>query len=177
MKSVSSKQLFNLYDQLSPSFDANGGAKQKLGDNPGETTRTPKGTRRNNNVIMTYVETTSRRRFDVIMTLLLRRVSAGTLLEVATAWRRPYLWTHILSEFCTVCTVMVVIYWCHRWIPHTKGQQREKCFHLMSSSWILVRVIKMRFELNSSHFADDIFKCIWLKEPLYFDSNFFEVFI
>ena len=23
-----------------------------------------------------------------------------------------------------------------RWIPHTKGQLREKCFHLMTSSWI-----------------------------------------
>ena len=23
----------------------------------------------------------------------------------------------------------------HRWIPHTKGQKRGKCFHLMTSSW------------------------------------------
>ena len=23
----------------------------------------------------------------------------------------------------------------HRWIPHTKGQWRGKCFHLMTSSW------------------------------------------
>ena len=25
-----------------------------------------------------------------------------------------------------------------RWIPHTKGQLREKCFHLMTSSWCLL---------------------------------------
>ena len=29
-----------------------------------------------------------------------------------------------------------------RWIPHTKGQLRGKCFHLMTSSWDIIFVCK-----------------------------------
>ena len=33
-----------------------------------------------------------------------------------------------------------------RWIPRTKGQLRGKCFHLMTSSWIIHQKIRQNFE-------------------------------
>ena len=32
---------------------------------------------------------------------------------------------------------------CPRWIPHTKGQLRGKCFHLMTSSWYSLMAIAL----------------------------------
>ena len=36
-----------------------------------------------------------------------------------------------------------------RWIPRTKGQLRGKCFHLMTSSWILFRMCSVWWPSNT----------------------------
>ena len=36
-----------------------------------------------------------------------------------------------------------------RWIPRTNGQQRGKCFHLMTSSWSVFRGLSYRFQTNN----------------------------
>ena len=55
--------------------------------NMADESRGPEGTWRNNNVIMTP----KRRRFDVIMTLLLRRVSAGGMF---CFFHVSFIWNH-----------------------------------------------------------------------------------
>ena len=34
-----------------------------------------------------------------------------------------------------------------RWIPRTKGQLRGKCFHLMTSSWIIIMVHSLQYKV------------------------------
>ena len=78
----------------------------------------------------------------------------------------PSLWWHysdvMMSAKASQITAVTIVYWTmcsyvdqrkhqssaslalgrgitgHRWIPRTKGQQRGKCFHLMTSSWNVV---------------------------------------
>ena len=61
-----------------------------------------------------------------------------------------------------------------RWIPRTKGQQRGKCFHLMTSSChVQVNSDPLQFNFSKSdpngrRFSDNIFKFIYLKEDFCF---------
>ena len=35
---------------------------------------------------------------------------------------------------------LAIVWGIHRWIPRAKGQWRGKCFHLMTSSWLLLSI-------------------------------------
>ena len=55
-----------------------------------------------------------------------------------------------------------------RWIPHTKGQKRRKCFHLMTSSWNAP--IWFRFDVNEIR---SLFRNIWLETVYLWDRQGF----
>ena len=59
-----------------------------------------------------------------------------------------------------------------RWIPRTKGQIRGKCFHLMTSSWLLNSSPPGH---NGRHFTDGIFKHIFVNVNFCIFSNFTEI--
>ena len=71
-----------------------------------------------------------------------------------------------------------------RWIPSTNGQQRGKCFHLMTSSYsylglltylcvLISKVVllswftSLRPRQNWRHFADNVLKCNFLNENVW----------
>ena len=47
-----------------------------------------------------------------------------------------------------------------RWIPHTKGQSRGKCFHLMTSSWDIIFFSKRSLNGNVIRVIDYVYKSI-----------------
>ena len=51
-----------------------------------------------------------------------------------------------------------------RWIPHTKGQFRGKCFHLMTSSWVCKRCHNRALDQSAGNRKQYVFlrfKIIW----------------
>ena len=53
----------------------------------------------------------------------------------------------------------------HRWPvnPPTKGQQRWKCFPLMTSSWLLIHVLTSKPPLNLGHGCVITFSSLWMQ--------------
>ena len=129
---------------------------------------------------------------DVIMTTMASQITSLTVVY-------SIIYSGVDQRKHQSSTSLAFVWGIHRdrWIPRTKGQQRGKCFHLMTSSchrcmlyedeFILSFVAPQHlifpynkgwlgnhFELNTlrprqngCHFADDSFKCIFLNENVW----------